>query len=1323
MENILSSLFNFFDFPVVDTGSVSSQTSLTSESDFKAFLDFFLTDNGSIKSQIFLQDIQEISTIKNTLINSPKNNQESVTFDYLNLLSKNNSDKLTPEQIKKAEELFLNRLFAFTRTQYAQGISLMEKETDQQIVSGTKKPYTLSMALKKSDLTDLLDGTKKETGFPVRLLRVNEEDKKPESLDTEAFLVFDKKQLDNLIKNVIKRDESNSNPITNNIHNQKEEAISENNDLNTISATIDSKSITYEKEDNILKVNFETERDDERISDSELEITIQDILDCFQGKKETFDFPVKITPVNKEIKNKAENPDSNSDSYLTIKTEDLIKFLSPVVKFENKEIKIIRSNEDNKSNSEYSSEQKLILDAYENNDYSFIDKSNIEILKNSIPELKNLITDESVKDIKISSDLLNVFETIDVIVEPENKDTMSSNGKTETMGMLIIAEFPDENKYYFIDTARVLEDDNEIYIPVNLLTLQNRETGFLKEEEVNNGLKKERSSPNIGEDFSNVAISKTGTDVKNLLSLENEEIFRIPVLLKTSGENNNSAVKYDSGSLFSRTVTEAQTLKNISEQTDKLNNFNISEVAEEVESLIELIGTEEIEFEIDENSGSKNESGIQFKIQMSDTVKQELRAEKVEIKKETIKNIIEFLKNSTVENTGQQISVKNAGNITLPILSEIVENYSDKNKVQLIPSFSQKDNYDLKTLNFDLVLDAGLLPETDLRADEIKIELPVKFTFAEDEENNVFDKREMYKILNREGLPEEVRDSSGKIKISKENSSKTLFNSDENIIHSSDKTEKQTDGKLVNLFSNQVNESIVSEKGKFTEIEREEFVKPDRENLMELNTENIIEKDSDFVLRKTPGIFNDDSKDIVAEGKNTVPAPEIKTNDNFKPVSFTLDISEFRSEDNQFTGKIIIKTILPAEENSKNEVRNPVDYTPVFSKETFQTGIQNDEIVIPLVNIDEAVSADVSNQVSQLNSSKILENLKIVAEKTNEAGDNIIRNEHYNAEDDINTPATEFSKKDSFDSVKGIELINKPASLKIDKDLSVDNDKDDTKIKIINKNNEGMVNKERKLDLILKDIKTGEKIEANIYIKSTNERESKITDDNEVLMQNFNNKKSQDLFVQNAMNNENSGKEFAQENFLFGKENTEKDRIKITGDKAEFTESLKNADNKAVQTGKDMMHRMKIVPETPEEVITNVVKYAKLALKAGSSEVTIKFEPEDLGKLHMKLVMKNSKLVGQIQVDSKEVKELLTNNMNQLRDSLQESGVDIQRFDVFTKEEHNQYFNDNRETMFENRRNRVRDNSGNQNIKQNISTGFSGAHLRSFGYNSIELTI
>jgi hypothetical protein len=81
-------------------------------------------------------------------------------------------------------------------------------------------------------------------------------------------------------------------------------------------------------------------------------------------------------------------------------------------------------------------------------------------------------------------------------------------------------------------------------------------------------------------------------------------------------------------------------------------------------------------------------------------------------------------------------------------------------------------------------------------------------------------------------------------------------------------------------------------------------------------------------------------------------------------------------------------------------------------------------------------------------------------------------------------------------------------------------------------------------------------------------------------------------------------------------------------------------------------------------IINSVVQHARIMLQKNMSSATIHLEPPSLGKLKMSIVTEDSKVTGKIFVESREVQQIIQNNISDLRQNLAQNGLMVESFDV-----------------------------------------------------------
>ena len=86
--------------------------------------------------------------------------------------------------------------------------------------------------------------------------------------------------------------------------------------------------------------------------------------------------------------------------------------------------------------------------------------------------------------------------------------------------------------------------------------------------------------------------------------------------------------------------------------------------------------------------------------------------------------------------------------------------------------------------------------------------------------------------------------------------------------------------------------------------------------------------------------------------------------------------------------------------------------------------------------------------------------------------------------------------------------------------------------------------------------------------------------------------------------------------------------------------------------------------ENPQDIIDVAVEKFKTLKLPGSTEVTVKLRPEELGDVSLKLVLEKGQINGSITADRKEVVIMLQNNLEQLKTDLKNNNVNLNNITV-----------------------------------------------------------
>lgn len=106
------------------------------------------------------------------------------------------------------------------------------------------------------------------------------------------------------------------------------------------------------------------------------------------------------------------------------------------------------------------------------------------------------------------------------------------------------------------------------------------------------------------------------------------------------------------------------------------------------------------------------------------------------------------------------------------------------------------------------------------------------------------------------------------------------------------------------------------------------------------------------------------------------------------------------------------------------------------------------------------------------------------------------------------------------------------------------------------------------------------------------------------------------------------------------------------------------------------------------DIIKQIVDKSNILLKEDKSVVRIKLKPEILGELVLKIEVENGKVVAKALVDNYKTKEILETNVYQLKEGLEEKGLDIKTFEINVGIDENYDKEKNSDFNFDQRRDR-----------------------------------
>lgn len=153
-----------------------------------------------------------------------------------------------------------------------------------------------------------------------------------------------------------------------------------------------------------------------------------------------------------------------------------------------------------------------------------------------------------------------------------------------------------------------------------------------------------------------------------------------------------------------------------------------------------------------------------------------------------------------------------------------------------------------------------------------------------------------------------------------------------------------------------------------------------------------------------------------------------------------------------------------------------------------------------------------------------------------------------------------------------------------------------------------------------------------------------------------------------TLQNESNESEDSKSDIKDGKrENKDVKRVNINNNEVDYTLNNKNFEIKE--------NFQKVTVQTVRENLAsnfaenlNVVKQTisgiSLSMSETSSEMNIKLDPENLGKINLKVATENGIVMAKFEAESQRVKEILEANLSLLKESLSEKGISVQSLEV-----------------------------------------------------------
>ena len=87
-------------------------------------------------------------------------------------------------------------------------------------------------------------------------------------------------------------------------------------------------------------------------------------------------------------------------------------------------------------------------------------------------------------------------------------------------------------------------------------------------------------------------------------------------------------------------------------------------------------------------------------------------------------------------------------------------------------------------------------------------------------------------------------------------------------------------------------------------------------------------------------------------------------------------------------------------------------------------------------------------------------------------------------------------------------------------------------------------------------------------------------------------------------------------------------------------------------------------PVNPQNVMEQIVQHMRFEVRGDIAEIRIQLKPDNLGEVSLRIATQNGIVVAQFVAESQRVKEIIESNFNQLRDALEQQGINISEIEV-----------------------------------------------------------
>lgn len=104
--------------------------------------------------------------------------------------------------------------------------------------------------------------------------------------------------------------------------------------------------------------------------------------------------------------------------------------------------------------------------------------------------------------------------------------------------------------------------------------------------------------------------------------------------------------------------------------------------------------------------------------------------------------------------------------------------------------------------------------------------------------------------------------------------------------------------------------------------------------------------------------------------------------------------------------------------------------------------------------------------------------------------------------------------------------------------------------------------------------------------------------------------------------------------------------------------------NDRSSTTSEVQHAQREIPYQPQEVVSQIIQGAHIAVRDGAVEMKLRLQPAELGRVELKIIYEKDVVNTHFVAESEAVRKIIETHLPQLRNALQESGLHADNFSV-----------------------------------------------------------